>query len=212
VFDNKTTFKLATQDDLCVPITVLSALTASPFHFPFLLYLSLHSLGQHLPTPRHYHAAAMGSLFHLFLAFPLCTYTYPIQSPGTPEVAVTIQTSTSRRGSPHVYKTVLLLVEEDNQIHPAVLCNQVVSSPSFLSISTHLHALPVSAIVQWNCCPHDRCRFLALVLSQPAHTHTLSLFSFLSLLFLDDTSTLAAPILDTVQRGNLSLTCKGYLG
>jgi hypothetical protein len=39
VFDNKTTIKLATQDDLCVPITVLSALTASPFHFPFLLYL-----------------------------------------------------------------------------------------------------------------------------------------------------------------------------
>jgi hypothetical protein len=144
----------------------------------------------------------MGSLFHLFLAFPLCTYTYPIQSPGTPEVTVTIQTSTSRRGSPHVYKTVLLLVEEDNQIHPAVLCNQVVSSPSFLSISTHLRALPVSAIVQWNCCPHDRCRSLALILSQSTHTYTHTLFSlsFLSLLFLDDTSTIAAPILDTIGR------------
>jgi hypothetical protein len=48
-----------------------------PFIFPFF-YTSLHSLGQ---PPRHYHVAAICSLFHLFLAFPLCTYTYSIQSP-----------------------------------------------------------------------------------------------------------------------------------
>jgi hypothetical protein len=81
VFDNKTTFKLATQDDLRVPIRVLSALTASFFQFSFLLYLSSHSLGQHSPTPKDYHMAAVRSPIYLVLAFPLWTYIYSIHSP-----------------------------------------------------------------------------------------------------------------------------------
>ena len=36
--------------------------------------------------------------FHLILAFPLCTLLF-ITITGTPEVAVTIQTRTSRHGS-----------------------------------------------------------------------------------------------------------------
>ncbi|KAN0120547.1 hypothetical protein V8E52_004374 [Russula decolorans] len=72
--------RIRQQDNLRVwtvfRLSTCDSYHTSPFHFPFLLYLSLHSLGQHLPTPRHYHAAAICSLFHLFLAFPLCTYTY----------------------------------------------------------------------------------------------------------------------------------------
>jgi hypothetical protein len=194
--------RIRQQDNLCVPITVLSALTASPFHFPFLLYLLLHSLGQHLPTPRHYHAAAIRSLFHLFLAFPLCTYTYSIQlpSPAPPRLPLLYKLVLADEAA-HMYIRQSSCLLKNKSIHPAVLCDQVVPSPSFLSISTHPRALSVLAIVQWNCCPHGPCRSLALVLSPSTHTHTLSLFSlsFLSLLFLDDTSTLAAlaPILDT---------------
>ncbi|KAN0109666.1 hypothetical protein V8E52_009103, partial [Russula decolorans] len=35
--------------------------------FSSLLYLSSHSLEQHLPTRRHYHAAAVCSFFYLVL-------------------------------------------------------------------------------------------------------------------------------------------------
>ena len=72
---NKITFKLTTQDDLRIQIRVLSSLTASFFHFSFLSYLSSHSLEQHLPPPRHYHAAAVCSFVSFVLALTLCAHT-----------------------------------------------------------------------------------------------------------------------------------------
>jgi len=133
-----------------------------------------------LPTPRHYHAAAIRSLFHLFLAFPLCTYTYSIQLPSlAPPRSPLLYKLVLADEAAHMYIRQSSCLSKNKSIHPAVLCDQVVPSPSFLFISTHPRALPVSAIVQWYCCPHDPCRSLALVLPLSTHTHTHSL-SFLS--------------------------------
>ena len=49
---------------------------------------------------------------HSSLPFMHLRLLYLITIAGIPEVAVTIQTRTSRQGSPHVYKPTLLLVEE----------------------------------------------------------------------------------------------------
>jgi hypothetical protein len=88
----------ATQDEyeLCVPITVLSALTAfslrPPFHFPFILHLWSRTLEQRLPTLSHYHAASVCSLIHPHLSFPLYAYTpYSIPITGTSDIASTTQ-------------------------------------------------------------------------------------------------------------------------
>jgi hypothetical protein len=137
-----------------------------------LVSLSRTTLADHLDTTTWQPYA----LFYILFSFPFMHLhlLYSVTIAGTPEVAVTIQTSTSRRGSPHVYKTVLLRVEDDNP--PVNTSLSLVQSSSFLSlfssISTHQCALSVSVIIQWNCCPHDRCRSLALVLSQSTHTHT----------------------------------------
>ena len=137
---NKTTFKLATQDDLHVPITVLSALTASFFHSSFPLYLSSHSPEQHLRTPRHYHAAAVRSFLYLILVLPLCVYTsifilhhwHPRGCRYDTKLDMTVVTD-----SAHVYKITLLLVEE-GIFDRSSFFNQAVH-PS-ISLSTHLHA------------------------------------------------------------------------
>ncbi|KAN0102340.1 hypothetical protein V8E52_012040 [Russula decolorans] len=153
------------QDDLRVPITVLSALTASPFHFPFLLYLSLHSLGQHLPTPRHYHAAAIRSLFHLFLAFPLCTYTYSIQLP-----------SPAPPRSPLLYKLVLA----DEAAHILVRSSGSLSLFSFHfyspACSPRLGDCPVELLSTRSLSVSRAC-----LISVNTHTYSLSLFSLVPL-------------------------------
>ena len=88
--------RVQTQDDLRVPITLLSALSAPFLYITFLFQLSSYSLEQ---TPSDTTPPPRGSCtlpFHLILASPLCTHSFIIT--GTPEVAV-IQNRTSRRGS-----------------------------------------------------------------------------------------------------------------
>ena len=104
----------ATQDEykLCVPITVLSALTVfslyPPFHFPFILHLWSRTLEQRLPTLSQYHVASICSLIHLRLSFPLYTYLF---NPYHWYLRGRLY-DTDLIGSVHVFKSALLLVEE----------------------------------------------------------------------------------------------------
>jgi hypothetical protein len=82
----------------------------------FLFRLSSRALEPRarLPTPSHYHAAAVRSLIYLVLAFSLCTYIYSTQSPSPtpPKLPLLYKRRASRQGSTHVYKPSLLLVEQ----------------------------------------------------------------------------------------------------
>ena len=81
-------------NELRVPITVFSALTALLLllSFPFILHLWSRSLEQRLPTLSHYYAASVCSLIHPHLSFPLYAYIlYSILITCTPEIASTIQ-------------------------------------------------------------------------------------------------------------------------
>ena len=127
--------------------------------------------------------------FHLILAFPLCTHLFTIT--GTPEVAVTIQTRTSRHGSLHVYKPALLLVEEGIVLESSrflfhlsfCLLTRVFPRPSNrLAELLSARSWPVSRACQPS---------VDALCSLPFF----SLFSP-SLYCLDDTFTLATPILD----------------
>jgi len=135
----RTTFRAVTQDNLRVPITVHFVFTASFLHVSFLFHLSSRALKQCLPSPRHFHAAFVRSLIYLFLVFPFYAYIfYSITITGTPEVAVTIfNLDTADRQSTHVYKIVLLLVEEG--IEPN---RQVFPLLSFSSLLTCVFPLP----------------------------------------------------------------------
>ncbi len=86
--------------------------------------------------------------------------------------------------------------------------------------------LSVSAIVWWNRCPHDltgsrsrACLMMSVCvstgirpLSQSTHTHTHTHLPPFSLLFMDDTFTLAAPILDTQLNHDGDCSMKGAIG
>jgi hypothetical protein len=110
VFDNKAPFKL---DDLRVPIPILAVLTASfflfPFFFIFRLSLSNNTYRHNASTTRQLYALA----FHLFLVVPLCLhlplFDHHHQYPRGRRYYTKLRQS---KGSAHVYKTALLLVEE----------------------------------------------------------------------------------------------------
>jgi hypothetical protein len=119
-----TTFKLAAQDetDLRVPITHFPALTASySLSIPFLVSRSRTTLTDTTPKPR----AAVRSLFLLLLVLSLLLTSLPF-----------IPHHRNLRGrhirsSAHVYKTVLLPVEEG--ILPPPLCQSRVLTFLFSS-------------------------------------------------------------------------------
>jgi hypothetical protein len=89
----RTTLKLVTQDDLHVPITVLSVFTVPLFHIFLLFHLLSCALEQRMPTLKHYHICDSCTLSHLYFSgFPLYTYiSLSITITGCPEVAITIQ-------------------------------------------------------------------------------------------------------------------------
>ena len=150
------------------------------FLFPALFLLSRANADRQ----RRHHGAAVRSFFILILAFPLCTYLITIT--GAPEAAITIQTRTRRQCSPHVSLP-------SYSSRRASFSNPAVFSAPFLSISL-TRVLP---------CPSNCIAELLSARSWPvSHACQFSVdghcsLSSSSLYCLDETFTLAAPILDT---------------
>jgi len=138
------------------------------------------------------------SLSHFSPPFMHLHLHYSTTSPAPPRLPLLYKTRLSQRGALHVYKTALLLVEES-------ICQSFPNQTSFpfpLFLSFSLICVPfVSAIVLWNCCPHDLCRSLACASFLSRHSLAfslpLSLVLPLPLYCLDDIFTLAAPTIDT---------------
>ena len=101
----------------------------------------------------------------------------------------------SRQASTHVYKTALLLVEEG--IYLFIDQSSLIQFSPFLSFSYSQACFSLLSATACGTAVRALDRSLTLA---DTHTHTISL-SLPLRLFLDDTSTLAAPILDTLITG-----------
>ena len=185
-FDNKSPFKLTvltTQDDLHVPITVLSALT-SPFLSYFLssidlILLTRTTLPIQKPLPRDSRTLTSLSSFSLSLYMLTSTIHSPLPAPPRSLLYKTRLADMYIRWSSRSSRSIV----------PSIVLAQLSSSlfPSF-----SLACLLDLAIVRWNRCPHDLGRL----------PPSLSWFTPQSW----TTFTLAAPILDTLRADLQNLT------
>ena len=188
--DNKVPFKLTTQDDLRVPITVLSAFTTPFLHISFLLYSSYRlALSNNITDTKATTRQPNALFLYPFLVFPMHLhllfiprYRHPrgrryYTKPRLADMYIRLSSCSSRRASSvHQYRSGQL----------------VRSSISSLSSSFSLTHMPFST---------RRSSGGTAVHTISADFHHLLFFCHpLSLLVhpsvLDDTFTLAAPILD----------------
>ena len=174
-FNNETTFKLATQDDLHVPITLFSALTTS---FPFTLpFFSSSRLGLSQTNAYQHNAATMRQLYapslsHFGLPFYALTH---LPSPAPPRSPLLNKLELADEAA-HMYISL-----PSCSSRWASFSNQVVLSLSLSPFFAHLHTLPsrrssggtavhtISASIS-----HSSC------LTRHTHTRTLSLSLSLS--------------------------------